>query len=66
MLRHHGVVHGLSMRRSSILFVLVLVIGATIEIRRSFVLVWSTMLSKSQCHSVYAGAENKHVHMYIS
>lgn len=40
-------VHGLSVRRSRILVVLILVISATVEVRRSFVLVWSTMLSEN-------------------
>lgn len=47
VLRHHGMVHRLSMRRSAILFVLVVLVGTTVEIRRSFMLVWSTMLAKS-------------------
>lgn len=40
-------VHGLSVRRSRILVVLILVISATVEVRRSFVLVWPTMLSEN-------------------
>lgn len=44
VLGHHGMFPVLSVRGGAIILVLIIVIGATVEIRRSFVLAWSAVL----------------------
>lgn len=48
VLRHHGMIHRLSVRGRGILFVLVVIVSTAVEVRRSFVLVWSTVICVSR------------------